>query len=60
MTTATATPSHYNVFAITDLGEIRLGVFTTLQDALDYRDLVGVRQDEVWVVFADGSSERVA
>ena len=63
MTTATAkTASHYIVMGHDRKAEafITLDVSETMQDALEYRDLHGLTDGEVWVAYTDGTSDRVA
>lgn len=60
------TAQHYTVLAYTTVGdedvELTMSTSATLQDALEYRDLHGLTavDAEVWVTFADGTSEQVA
>jgi len=61
MTIATAkTASHYTVMGDTPNGFITLDVSDTMQDALEYRDLNRLTDAEVWVVFTDATSDRIA
>ena len=63
MTTATATKtaSHYSVMGNDPIhGFITLDVSESMQDALEYRDIHGLTDAEVWVVFTDASSQQVA
>jgi hypothetical protein len=63
MTTATKTASHYVVMGYDATAEatITLDVSESLQGAVEYRDLHNLKDNaEVWVIFTDASSERVA
>jgi len=64
MKTATKTTSHYVVFCYSGIGtdalDLKMHNADTLRDALEYRDIHGLKDAEVWVVFTDGSSEQVA
>ena len=61
MTTAIAkTASHYIVMGDAPNGFVTLDVSDTMQDALEYRDLHRLTEAEVWVVFTDATSNRIA
>jgi hypothetical protein len=62
MTTATKTASHYTVMGHDPKADafITLDVSETMQDALEYRDLNRLTDAEVWVVFTDATSDRIA
>lgn len=62
MATATKTASHYTVMATdpTHAWLITLDVSEEMQDALEYRDLHGLTDAEVWVTFTDNTEMRVA
>ena len=64
MTTATKTASHYVVFCYSGIGtdalDLKMHDADTIQDALEYRDIHGLTDAEVWVAFTDGTSEQVA
>ena len=60
MNTTTKTASHYTVMGDTPNGFITLDVSDTMQDALKYRDLNRLTDAEVWVVFTDATSNRIA
>jgi hypothetical protein len=62
MTTAAKTASHYTVMGHDPKAEafITLDVSETMQDALEYRDLHGTTGWEVWVVYSDATSDRIA
>ena len=65
MTTATTkTASPHTVFCFTrsgnDIIALRMHDADTLQDALEYRDIHGLADAEVWVTFTTGMRVRVA
>ena len=64
METATKTTSHYVVFCYAGIGTdslaLKMEEADTLELALEYRDTHGLADAEVWVIYTDASSERVA
>jgi hypothetical protein len=62
MNTAAKTASHYTVMGHDANADafITLDVSETMQDALEYRDLHGATDWEVWVVYTDATSDRIA
>ena len=64
MTTATKTASHYSVFCFSGSGNdiiaLRMHDADTIEDALEYRDIHGLADAEVWVTFTTGMRVRVA
>lgn len=55
----TKTASHYKVVAKTPVGWVALDVSESLQEALEYRDLNGLSEAKVLVVFTDGTDKEV-
>ena len=61
MQTATKTISHYVVMSDTvPHGFITVDVTKRFEDALTYRTVHNLTDAEVWVIYADATSDRVA
>ena len=61
MQTATKTISHYVVMTETVThGFITVDVTPRLEDALTYRTIRNLTDSEVWVIYTDADSERIA
>lgn len=61
MTTAEKTASHYVVMAEAGVhGFVTVDVSESLQEAVEYRDLHDLTDAEIWVIYTDAGTDRVA